>query len=210
MTKDIRIEMKLRNNLVLLRMEELAIPNVAELCRRANLPKAAQTGVGKIINLQHSPLIEKDGKFKWRKYAQAIAKVLDTPIGELFTEALQTLRVDPKAKIHVEVDAMDMQRLGNGMPKILQLQAGLDTDPHDILDKELLKKKLEEVLKTLTPREENIIKYRFGLFGQEEHDLEEVGQLYAVTRERIRQIEAKALRKLRHPSRARRLVPWAK
>jgi RNA polymerase primary sigma factor len=64
----------------------------------------------------------------------------------------------------------------------------------------------EEVLKTLTPREEKVIKMRFGLGPNgSEHTLEEVGQHFAVTRERIRQIEAKALRKLRHPSRSRKL-----
>ena len=68
-----------------------------------------------------------------------------------------------------------------------------------------LKKQTESVLKTLTPREEKIIKMRFGLDDGSEHTLEEVGQSFAVTRERIRQIEAKALRKLRHPSRARKL-----
>ncbi|HEV2418400.1 MAG TPA: RNA polymerase sigma factor RpoD [Terriglobia bacterium] len=68
-----------------------------------------------------------------------------------------------------------------------------------------LKEQTEAVLKTLTPREEKVIKMRFGLDDGSEHTLEEVGQSFAVTRERIRQIEAKALRKLRHPSRSRKL-----
>ena len=68
-----------------------------------------------------------------------------------------------------------------------------------------LKEMTEQVLNTLTPREERVIKMRFGLEDGTEHTLEEVGQNFAVTRERIRQIEAKALRKLRHPSRSRRL-----
>jgi len=63
----------------------------------------------------------------------------------------------------------------------------------------------EQVLNTLTPREERIIKMRFGLEDGTEHTLEEVGQNFGVTRERIRQIEAKALRKLRRPSRNRHL-----
>ena len=63
-----------------------------------------------------------------------------------------------------------------------------------------LREQTEAVLKTLTPREEKVIKMRFGLGDGSEHTLEEVGQNFAVTRERIRQIEAKALRKLRHPS----------
>jgi RNA polymerase primary sigma factor len=68
-----------------------------------------------------------------------------------------------------------------------------------------LKEYTSQVLRTLTPREERVIKMRFGLEDGSEHTLEEVGQSFQVTRERIRQIEAKALRKLRHPSRSRRL-----
>jgi RNA polymerase primary sigma factor len=68
-----------------------------------------------------------------------------------------------------------------------------------------LREQTESVLKTLTPREEKVIKMRFGVGDGSEHTLEEVGQNFAVTRERIRQIEAKALRKLRHPSRSRKL-----
>ncbi|HVN82831.1 MAG TPA: RNA polymerase sigma factor RpoD [Terriglobia bacterium] len=71
-----------------------------------------------------------------------------------------------------------------------------------------LKEMTENVLKTLTPREEKVIKMRFGLDNGSDHTLEEVGQNFAVTRERIRQIEAKALRKLRHPSRSRKLRPF--
>ena len=68
-----------------------------------------------------------------------------------------------------------------------------------------LKEQTDSILKTLTPREEKVIKMRFGVGERSEHTLEEVGQNFAVTRERIRQIEAKALRKLRHPSRSRKL-----
>ena len=71
-----------------------------------------------------------------------------------------------------------------------------------------LKEMTENVLQTLTPREEKVIKMRFGLDNGSDHTLEEVGQNFAVTRERIRQIEAKALRKLRHPSRSRKLRPF--
>ena len=68
-----------------------------------------------------------------------------------------------------------------------------------------LKEQTDSVLKTLTPREEKVVKMRFGVGDGSEHTLEEVGQDFSVTRERIRQIEAKALRKLRHPSRSRKL-----
>ncbi|MFQ5696575.1 MAG: sigma-70 family RNA polymerase sigma factor, partial [Terriglobia bacterium] len=77
--------------------------------------------------------------------------------------------------------------------------------PSDAVINLNLKEQTEAVLKSLTPREEKVIKMRFGLDDGSEHTLEEVGQSFAVTRERIRQIEAKALRKLRHPSRARKL-----
>ena len=69
----------------------------------------------------------------------------------------------------------------------------------------LLREQLEEVLKTLTPREEEVLRMRFGLIDGKPHTLEEVGKEFDVTRERIRQIESKALRKLRHPSRSKKL-----
>jgi RNA polymerase primary sigma factor len=68
-----------------------------------------------------------------------------------------------------------------------------------------LERQTEEVLKTLTPREERVLRLRFGIGDGCDHTLEEVGQQFAVTRERIRQIEAKALRKLRHPTRSKKL-----
>jgi RNA polymerase primary sigma factor len=68
-----------------------------------------------------------------------------------------------------------------------------------------LSEQTRKVLATLTPREEKVLRMRFGIGEESDHTLEEVGQDFSVTRERIRQIEAKALRKLRHPSRAKRL-----
>jgi RNA polymerase primary sigma factor len=79
------------------------------------------------------------------------------------------------------------------------------TSPSDAAIKLNLKEQTASLLKTLTPREERIIKMRFGMEDGSEHTLEEVGNSFAVTRERIRQIEAKALRKLRHPSRSGKL-----
>jgi RNA polymerase primary sigma factor len=76
---------------------------------------------------------------------------------------------------------------------VLPSDAAIDRD---------LKEHMASMLTTLTPREERIIKMRFGFDNGSEHTLEEVGQMFALTRERIRQIEAKALRKLRHPSRS--------
>ena len=77
--------------------------------------------------------------------------------------------------------------------------------PSDAAIKLSLEEQTASLLKTLPPREERIIKMRFGMEDGSEHTLEEVGNSFAVTRERIRQIEAKALRKLRHPSRSRKL-----
>ena len=86
-----------------------------------------------------------------------------------------------------------------------------DTHDDDFIDPALmsfLAKDVQEVLDTLTEREQEVIKLRFGFYGGRRLTLEEVGKKYNVTRERIRQIEAKALRKLRHPSRANKLAPY--
>ncbi len=80
-----------------------------------------------------------------------------------------------------------------------------DYTPVDAVVNDDLKEKVREVLKTLTPREEKVLKMRFGIDVASEHTLEEVGKDFSVTRERIRQIEVKALRKLRHPSRSKKL-----
>lgn len=77
--------------------------------------------------------------------------------------------------------------------------------PADAASILLLKEQLDDVLETLTPREAKVLALRFGLEGGHPHTLEEVGKEFDVTRERIRQIEAKALRKLRHPSRSKKL-----
>jgi len=78
-------------------------------------------------------------------------------------------------------------------------------NPSDTTSYHLLKQKLKDVLASLTERERKIVELRFGLVDGYERTLEEIGKQYKVTRERIRQIEAKALRKLRHPTRARHL-----
>jgi len=77
-----------------------------------------------------------------------------------------------------------------------------------VATQELLKEQLDRVLDELTPREKRVLQLRFGLKDGHARTLEEVGQEFNVTRERIRQIEAKALRKLRHPSRSRRLKDY--
>ena len=83
-----------------------------------------------------------------------------------------------------------------------------ESSPADTVASSDLKDRVREVLKTLTPREEKVLKMRFGIDVASEHTLEEVGKDFSVTRERIRQIEVKALRKLRHPSRSKRLLAF--
>lgn len=85
------------------------------------------------------------------------------------------------------------------------IESETDVSPSEAVASSDLKKRVREMLKTLSPREEKVIKMRFGIDVASEHTLEEVGKDFSVTRERIRQIEVKALRKLRHPSRSKKL-----
>lgn len=80
--------------------------------------------------------------------------------------------------------------------------------PYDLTSKGLLKQDIEDILNTLSEREANVLRMRFGLLGEKTSTLEEVGKRFGVTRERIRQIEAKALRKLKHPSRRKKLQDY--
>ena len=81
-------------------------------------------------------------------------------------------------------------------------------NPYDATTRVLLKEQLDEILKTLNEREEMVLRYRYGLDDGSQKTLEEVGKIFNVTRERIRQIEVKALRKLRHPSRRKKLEDY--
>jgi RNA polymerase primary sigma factor len=82
-------------------------------------------------------------------------------------------------------------------------------DPHAATEAGALQRAIAEALEELTPREQRILRMRFGIGGMSDHTLEEVGKTFGVTRERIRQIEAAALAKLRHPERARKLASFA-
>jgi len=77
--------------------------------------------------------------------------------------------------------------------------------PYDVTSQQMLRENIDEVLSALTDREAKVLRMRFGLAGNKMMTLEEVGRKFGVTRERIRQIEAKALRKLKHPSRRKKL-----
>jgi RNA polymerase primary sigma factor len=122
-------------------------------------------------------------------------------------------------RLEVTVDKVSSTRKISQQPVSLQAPIGNDgesalgdliedkglSSPSDMVINLNLKEQVASMLKTLTPREEAIIRMRFGLDDDSERTLEQVGQVFAVTRERIRQIEAKVLRKLRHPLRSGRL-----
>ena len=142
-------------------------------------------------------------------------------------QLLQELGRDPTPEeIATEMDisverVREIQKIAQE-PVSLETPIGEEEDSHlgDFIEDEdapapaeaasfmLLKEQLEEVLETLTPREEKVLRLRFGLDDGRQRTLEEVGHVFGVTRERIRQIEAKALRKLRHPSRSKKLKDY--
>ena len=137
---------------------------------------------------------------------------------------VQTLGREPTTQEIADELHMDLQKVEEILkiaqePVSLETPIGEEDDSHlgDFIQDDdasqpaeeasytLLREQLEEVLKTLTPREEEVLRMRFGLIDGKPHTLEEVGKKFDVTRERIRQIESKALRKLRHPSRSKKL-----
>ena len=128
--------------------------------------------------------------------SEEIAKRMDIPVSKV-----RTVREIAQQPISLETPFGEQEdsHLGDF------IEDRQEVSPADAVINRNLKEQTENVLRTLTPREEQVIKMRFGVGDGSEHTLAEVGQNFAVTRERIRQIEAEALRKLRHPSRSGRL-----
>ena len=129
--------------------------------------------------------------------SEEIAKRMDIPVDKV--RKIREDRAGSPISLETPIGEEEDSHLGDF------IEDKAVVSPSDAVINLNLKEQTASVLKSLTPREEKIIKMRFGLDDGSEHTLEEVGQSFAVTRERIRQIEAKALRKLRHPSRSRKL-----
>ena len=130
---------------------------------------------------------------------EEIAKEMEISVEKVME--IQKIAQDP-VSLETPIGEEDDSHLGDFIPD------DESPAPHDSAAYTLLKEQLEEVMGTLTPREAKVLKLRFGLEDGKARTLEEVGKEFQVTRERIRQIEAKALRKLRHPSRSKRLKDY--
>jgi len=165
---------------------------IADQARTIRIPVHMIETINKLIRASRQ-LIQELGR---EPTSEELAKRMELPVSKV----RKVLRVAQEPiSLETPVGEEEESHLGD----FLIDQAGLS--PSDAVINLNLREQTAQVLKTLTPREEKIVKMRFGLEDGSEHTLEEVGQNFAVTRERIRQIEAKALRKLRHPSRSHRL-----
>jgi RNA polymerase primary sigma factor len=165
---------------------------IADQARTIRIPVHMIETINKLIRASRQ-LIQELGR---EPTSEELAKRMELPVSKV----RKVLRVAQEPiSLETPVGEEDESHLGD----FLVDHAGLS--PSDAVINLNLREQTAQVLKTLSPREEKIVKMRFGLEDGSEHTLEEVGQNFAVTRERIRQIEAKALRKLRHPSRSHRL-----
>src|SRR5438552_4533436 len=165
---------------------------ISDQARTIRLPVHIMEMVNKVIRTSRA-LVQELGR---EPTSEEIAKRLDIPVSKV--RKVRKVTQEP-ISLETPIGQEEDSHLGD----FIEDRGAVS--PADAVININLKEMTEQVLNTLTPREERIIKMRFGLEDGTEHTLEEVGQNFGVTRERIRQIEAKALRKLRHPSRNRRL-----
>ncbi len=165
---------------------------IADQARTIRIPVHMVETINRVKKVS-SQLLHKNGH---EPSAEEIAKEIDMPIDKV----REILRVSQEpVSLETPIGEEEDSHLGDFIP---------DDDapsPADAASHTLLKEQLGNVLGTLTPREEKVLRLRFGLEDGRSRTLEEVGKEFDVTRERIRQIEAKALRKLRHPSRSKKL-----
>ena len=165
---------------------------IADQARTIRIPVHMIETINKLVRTQRQ-LVQELGR---EPTSEEIAKRMDIPVSKV--RKILKIAQEP-ISLETPIGEEEDSHLGDF------IEDKAVVSPSDAVINLSLKEQTSSVLKTLTPREEKVIKMRFGLDDGSEHTLEEVGQSFAVTRERIRQIEAKALRKLRHPSRSRKL-----
>ncbi|WP_187695392.1 RNA polymerase sigma factor RpoD [Oceanobacillus piezotolerans] len=165
---------------------------IADQARTIRIPVHMVETINKLIRVQRS-LLQDLGR---EPTPEEIGEEMDLPPDKV--REILKIAQEP-VSLETPIGEEDDSHLGD----FIEDQEAIS--PSDHAAYELLKEQLEDVLDTLTDREENVLRLRFGLDDGRTRTLEEVGKVFGVTRERIRQIEAKALRKLRHPSRSKRL-----
>ncbi len=165
---------------------------IADQARTIRIPVHMIETINKLIRTSRQ-LVQELGR---EPTSEEIAKRMDIPVAKV--RKVLKIAQEP-ISLETPIGEEEDSHLGDF------IEDHMAVSPSDAVISVNLKDYTAQVLRTLTPREERVIKMRFGLEDGSEHTLEEVGQSFQVTRERIRQIEAKALRKLRHPSRSRKL-----
>jgi RNA polymerase primary sigma factor len=165
---------------------------IADQARTIRIPVHMIETINKLIRTSRQ-LVQELGR---EASSEEIAKRMDIPVAKV--RKVLKIAQEP-ISLETPIGEEEDSHLGDF------IEDRMAVSPSDAVIAVNLKEYTSQVLRTLTPREERVIKMRFGLEDGSEHTLEEVGQSFQVTRERIRQIEAKALRKLRHPSRSRKL-----
>ena len=165
---------------------------IADQARTIRIPVHMVETINKLIRTSRH-LLQQLGR---EPTPEEIAQEMEIPVEKIME--IQKIAQDP-VSLETPIGEEDDSHLGDF------IQDDDSPAPHDSAAYTLLKEQLEEVMNTLTPREAKVLKLRFGLEDGKARTLEEVGREFEVTRERIRQIEAKALRKLRHPSRSKKL-----
>jgi len=191
-----RVKVSVRNNLILRAIEEAGYTSVAEFCR---VNEVGYHQLNELIRFGVAP-INNDGTFGVT--ANKLMEALCLAPTDLWTSEQLNMNLKSSTREFTVTQQDLLEAIANGSRELMGLE-----NPEKAAQSSELRRDINEALLGLTPRQARVLRLRFGLDDNEEHTLEKVGEHFGVSRDRARQIEGQAIRRLRHPAHSNKLLP---